>query len=105
MGQAMETIAADVVFGGQAARDSILCSPGWHSVMKGRIKDRYHRHPGPQHSARGPHRRQGRLVVQGSQIMQRVNGGNDGVIQAYWLDKAMSSMHDPMADGIQAPGR
>jgi hypothetical protein len=36
--------------------------------------------------------------------MQRVNGRNDGVIQAHWLDKAIPTMYDPVADGLQAPG-
>jgi len=70
--------------------------------MKGRIKHRHHGHPGAQHGSHGPDRRQGGLVMQGGKVMQRVKSRNDRVIQAHWLDKAMSPVDDAMADCLQA---
>src|SRR5262245_2300775 len=105
MGQAVEAVAADMVSGSQVARDGVLCGPGWHGVMKGRIEDRHHRHPGVEYSSYSPNRRHGGIVVQGSQVMQRVNGSNDRIIQAHWLNKAMPPMDDAMADCLQAARR
>ena len=105
MSNAMESIAADMIPVGKVTGDGVLRGVYWNSVMKSRIKHCHHRNTGIQHGFCGSDGAKSRLVVQRSQVTERVDGRNDVVIQARWLSKAVPPMDHAMADGVQAAGR
>ena len=101
----MEAVAADAILVRQIQGDGVVGGPLGEGAVKGGVEGCHHGDARAQHRPRGPNRAQRRGVVQGSQVGQRLDGGQDLVVDERRLNEQVSTVDDPVADGVKATRR
>ena len=105
MGDAVESVAADVMAVRKLQRQRVEPGRVRQAAMKGRVEDRHHRDPRAQHCPRPANAGQAGRIVQGSQFAERINLLLHRIGDDHRLGEPIATMHHAVPDGLDRAKR